>query len=332
MGQGIGYCLIRYLKKYQWAASYYTLLLKMAPASSTMYINRSWAWLGARKFELAIKDCNQALALNGNMSMSYVNRSAALLGLKRYHEALQDANYAILLKGKGVAYYNRGMALMHLGEFERALLDFDRAIKQRPNLLDQYYVRAACSTKLKYYQAAIEDYTRLIKFDPRAWNAYHNRGIAYLSLNNIEQGLADLVACCQGDPKNIDHLLVLEWYQFCIDPQVTAERIEYFEHLALLVSEKVPGFHLHAGILYLLQGQYEAALNKFELYIDQGQFFSESGYFWSGMACAASGRYPEAHRMIDHALQQGLPPFFLNALALLNNEKHTAFIAQYRLK
>ncbi|GHO88644.1 tetratricopeptide repeat protein [Dictyobacter formicarum] len=326
---GIGYALIRYWKKYRWAANYYSTLLVVLPSRTTLYINRSWAWLCLREYEHALADCEQAIKLNDQIAMAYNNRAAAYLGLNRYQDAIRDAQHAIQLDDKlWLAYCNRGCALSRLKANEQAVKDFDLCIEQQPNVPNQYFGRADCYLRLQQYELAIQDYTRGIELNARAWNAYHNRAYAYMAIDDVERGYADICKSCELHPSELIHRLSKAWFEFCIDPRLTPVRVEEFAALSTLEPQKASLRHSYQGMLYWLRGEYEQALTQFELGIESEPYHNEDNYFWSGMALAALGRYDEAARAIDYSLKQGQLRFFLKTLALLKDE-HAEFVAQY---
>ncbi|GCE21422.1 tetratricopeptide repeat protein [Dictyobacter kobayashii] len=328
--EGIGYALIRYWKKYRWAANYYSVLLAVLPFSSTMYINRSWTWLCLGEFERTLADCARAIQLNGKAAMAYNNRAAAYVGLKRYQDAVWAARQAIQLDNTlWSAYYNRGCALHSLNACELAFKDFDLCIEQRPNLPDQYFARANSSLQLQQYDRAIQDYTRCIELRSWAWNAYHNRSYAYMAIYDVERGCADIARSCELHPQALIHRLCKAWYELCLEPRITSARLEEFASLAALEVGNEYYRYLYQGMLYWLREEYEKALQQFELGIENEHYHNENCYLWSGMSLAALGRYEEATRAIDYALEQGVPRFFLKALALLKAE-HAEFVAQYQ--
>ena len=64
--------------------------------------------------------------------MTYVNRALAFYDLGQHQRAIQDYDHAIKLNPNySCAYYNRGMAYMDLRQLERAIQDCEQAIKQR---------------------------------------------------------------------------------------------------------------------------------------------------------------------------------------------------------
>ena len=84
-------------------------------------------------FDLALRDCNGAIALDPGFARSYNNRANAFAGLQRYEEALSDYDEAIRRDpGFEFAFYNRGLAWQALGDYEHALADYTAAILLAP--------------------------------------------------------------------------------------------------------------------------------------------------------------------------------------------------------
>jgi Flp pilus assembly protein TadD len=64
------------------------------------------------------------------------------------------------------AYYNRGLARSNKGDFERAIADFDQAIKLAPRDAEAYAGRANAYEELGNDVAAKADYKRALQLDP----------------------------------------------------------------------------------------------------------------------------------------------------------------------
>ncbi len=79
-------------------------------------------------FDLAIKDYNQALALNPHSAYLYKDRGIAYGKLGKLNEAIADYTQAIkLYPGFAVAYYHRAVTYFKLGEYDKALQDLYQA-------------------------------------------------------------------------------------------------------------------------------------------------------------------------------------------------------------
>ncbi|MBR8827456.1 MAG: tetratricopeptide repeat protein [Gomphosphaeria aponina SAG 52.96 = DSM 107014] len=88
-----------------------------------------------KDYEGAIRDFNQAIALNPNWAEAYYYRGISLYCLKQYEEALADYDLALLLNNNWAeAYNNRGNTYYKLWEYEKAIADYNQALTLNPNL------------------------------------------------------------------------------------------------------------------------------------------------------------------------------------------------------
>lgn len=74
-------------------------------------------------------------------------------------------------------YSLRAQALVGLKQFDKAIEDFEEAIKHNPKNDDAYKRRGNAYRRLKQYERAIEDYNMAIELNPNYADAYNNRGI-----------------------------------------------------------------------------------------------------------------------------------------------------------
>ncbi len=112
-----------------------------------------------------------------------------LLGCGQYGETVYDK--AIV---DGVAHLNRNKP-------EKALEDFNRAIKLDPNQAGGYVGRGNTLNTLGQYEKAIRDYENALAIDPNIANAYVNRGIAYSHLGQFKKAIADYEKGLELNPK-----------------------------------------------------------------------------------------------------------------------------------
>lgn len=87
----------------------------------------------------------------------YYNRGTELGKLKRYREAIADFSKTIDILPFGLVHGNRATAYYFLGDYQKALLDYDRAIALDPNNVNSYYGRALANRMLGNLAAAQED-------------------------------------------------------------------------------------------------------------------------------------------------------------------------------
>jgi len=95
-------------------------------------------------------------------------------------------------KGETLAtlYYNRGWEYDEKREYERAIRDYDRAI--RINAKPNYFTnRGLAYASLEDFDRAIDDYDEAIRMDPEHETAWNNRGVAYEKKGQLPRALKD---------------------------------------------------------------------------------------------------------------------------------------------
>ncbi len=78
-----------------------------------------------------------------------------------------------------MAYNNRGNTYNNLGQPERAIQDFDEAIRLDPKLATAYKIRGDVYRNLGQPERAIQDYDEAIRLAPKLALTYLNRGFVY---------------------------------------------------------------------------------------------------------------------------------------------------------
>jgi tetratricopeptide (TPR) repeat protein len=107
--------------------------------------------------------------------------------------------------GFGVSKYDDaildGASNLNTGKPEKALEDFNRAIKIDPQKAAGYLGRANTLNIMGRYQEAIDDYDRTLDINPQLANAYINRASAYSHLGAYEKAIVDYEKGLELDPK-----------------------------------------------------------------------------------------------------------------------------------
>lgn len=97
-------------------------------------------------------------------------------------------------------YSQRGLAYNRLGDTDRAIADYTRAVDLRGEAVD-YSVRAFAYLNKEDYDYAIADYTRAIKMkgDADAWD-YSGRAHAYMYKKDYERSITDFTKAIALEP------------------------------------------------------------------------------------------------------------------------------------
>jgi len=144
-------------------------------------------------YEAGLALCSRALE-SGDLSDAGIvvarnNRGIAYNDKGDYDRAIQDFDAAIRLKPDyAKAYYNRGNTYFNKGDYDRAIQDNDAAIRLDPDDGVTYHNRGNAYASKGEYDRALQDYDQAIRLEPDSAEAYFNRGNAYF--NKRDYGLA----------------------------------------------------------------------------------------------------------------------------------------------
>jgi lipoprotein NlpI len=136
-------------------------------------------------------------------AISYNNSGRALDAKGDFDRALTDFNEAIRLDPQNASFYiNRGNAYETKGDLDRAISDFDEAIRLRPKSATAYYQRANSYSTKGDFDRAIADYSQVIRIYPNLASGYANRGRAFFYGSSLSDARADFKQALRLDPKD----------------------------------------------------------------------------------------------------------------------------------
>ena len=101
------------------------------------------------------------------------------------------------------AYNNRGTAYLHRGDYDKAISDYNQALRINPGYETTYYLyenRGTAYLRKGDYERAIADYDQAVRIKPSYAMAYHNRGTAYLYKEDLEEAIADFNKALEINP------------------------------------------------------------------------------------------------------------------------------------
>jgi Flp pilus assembly protein TadD len=101
-----------------------------------------------------------------------------------------------------VAYNNRGSAYGKKGENDRAIADYNEALRLNPKLASAYNNRGLAYSKKGENDRAIADHNEALRLDPKFASAYNNRGLAYSEKGENDRAIADYNEALRLNPKN----------------------------------------------------------------------------------------------------------------------------------
>jgi tetratricopeptide (TPR) repeat protein len=119
-------------------------------------------------YRLALEHYNKALEADSRYAQAYLNRGVLYAYQGQFDKAIADFDSAIRLRPwESRPYYNRGTAYMSLGRYEEALSDMDATIKRNPNYAMGYVGRAKVLAWMGRLDEAIADCERALRVMPQ---------------------------------------------------------------------------------------------------------------------------------------------------------------------
>jgi tetratricopeptide (TPR) repeat protein len=181
-----------------WPVSKETALKELQRIDSTILLSGdtagAWFIKGVvnsmlQNYSAAINAYDKSLNYDPNISYAYLNRGTTQFELNEfiYNEKQYSNAVTISLSGQNAPKKN-----LEPPDHKKTLADYDKVIRQNPNLPFVYYNRANVLLSLKKYQRAIDDYSMAIKLEPKLAEAYYNRALTLLFLGENELACKDL--------------------------------------------------------------------------------------------------------------------------------------------
>lgn len=154
----------------------------------------------------AVQALNAAIESDPDNADAFVTRGAAYFELKEYANAQLDYEQALKLKPDFYRpYYNRALLKTSQGDIAGALKDYSDAIRLAPDTAklstsDTYLNRGQLFAVQGQTQPALTDFDQAIKLNPRNALALYNRGNLRYNQKDLAGAIADFQACVAVTP------------------------------------------------------------------------------------------------------------------------------------
>jgi tetratricopeptide (TPR) repeat protein len=149
--------------------------------------------------EISETPCGQAESNPAATSLVYLNQAYA-----HYHAGRFEAGLSVLNDGlaqdpdaPGEAYYCRGIIHEKINRYDRAIADFEKAIKLDPNHFDSYLHIDWLYAQQRKWDTILALWTRFLELNPSHAGAYLERGGTYYRKGDLIGALADAGRACE---------------------------------------------------------------------------------------------------------------------------------------
>ncbi|RLG44327.1 MAG: hypothetical protein DRN81_04785 [Thermoproteota archaeon] len=227
-----------------------------------------------------------------------VNRGFSFCNLGQYEKAINDFNKAIEIDpSDAVAYTNRGTAYDNLGQYDKAIDDYNKAIEINSRYAEAYNNRGNVYHKLGQYNKAIQDYNKAIEINPNYAKAYNNRGTAYADLNQYQQAMENYNKAIKLNP-NYAEAYYNRGITYHYDLGQYDKALKDYNKAIEINPDFVNAYYNRGNIYYDL-GQYDRAINDYSKVIELNLHLAINlnlaiVYIKRGIAYYNSGQYDKA--------------------------------------
>jgi Tfp pilus assembly protein PilF len=143
------------------------------------------------RFDTALANCDQLLALRPNDAHALNMRGLILETFKRPEEALASYDKAVAAAPEVIeALYNRGNILADLSRFEEALASYDKALTVAPEAAPVLNNRGLVLEELKRFEEALASYEKALKIKPDYGAAVNNRRLVLEEIERLRTAAA----------------------------------------------------------------------------------------------------------------------------------------------
>lgn len=167
-----------------------------APSTPGLYATLGEALAEEKEYRLSVKAFCKAIEQTPRDGKLYHLRSMAYVGTKQFDEAVKDLTTYMNFGGKQFfGHFWRGGTYEQMGEFEKALADYDSAIaidRTRAARIGVHNQRAAILARMGRVQQATAAYSELIGMNPIDEDLLLRRGELYFKQGRYKLAVDDL--------------------------------------------------------------------------------------------------------------------------------------------
>jgi tetratricopeptide (TPR) repeat protein len=179
---------------YDRAISNYTNAIKIDPEHAGSYVNRATYYDQKGEYDRAIADYTKALEIRPDNVIVYLKRGLVFQEKDDKEGALADFDKSIKYASAdfSYAYFLRGLFHVDMGQFDRAIADYNKAIEIETGLAAFYQSRAEAYAMNGERERAIVDYDKAAELSPKdSARFYLLRGNTYALRGHFEKAFAD---------------------------------------------------------------------------------------------------------------------------------------------
>lgn len=241
--------------------------LQLDSKIALVYALRGDAALKSGDFVSAQADYQRALELEPYYVSPQIYLGDAYLYQNKFNEAIQEYDAALsLVSEDSHIYYQRGLAKLNLQIYEGAIADLTSAIeKDNTQFPGSYVLRGIAYSAIGQYDKALADYEKAIEINPSDPTAFSNAAYLISQQENGDYQKALAYVSQALELEEPDRLITLDTQGFVY------YRLGEFELAAGIFSAAINGGESYSyygrGLTYEAMGENERAINDLQAFL-----------------------------------------------------------------
>ena len=276
------------------------------PETAAVLLDRGIERKRGLDFDRALDDFDRIIErfLLGHLNWVAYSHRAYTRRLKGdLDRAIADYDWAIKLNPRDpILFLNRASALIEKGRVDLAPRDFAKAIELDPANVRAWFERGMMRLNAREYDAAVADFDAVIRLDPRVANAHANRGFALMNRDEMATAKAAIERAIKLDPRN-----TLAWFNLGIIREAQADvagAIAAYDHVVELDPKYAEAYANRGLLKWLKKDDPAGALDDFNRAIEFGEsaLALAQGYFNRALLLETQGKPGQALVDFDKAI------------------------------
>jgi tetratricopeptide (TPR) repeat protein len=172
------------------------------PTNPDLYLERGKLWELFLKNDLALEDCNKAIALRPQHALAYACRAGVPGGLHDQASRLADLSKALELDRDCIRAYEL-LAYYCLDKDSALAINYlTEIVRRQPQNAGVLQERARVFEEINNYDAALKDLSKAMQLEPRNPRYYEARANLYRKLRRFREAAADRLKVANLCPEN----------------------------------------------------------------------------------------------------------------------------------
>lgn len=251
-------------RNYKAAVVFYDNVIRLSQKPTSAHFWRANAYTQLRQHRNAIIDYNQILQTNPENAKAYYLRGCAYLLVEENEKAFADLSNSIEISAEYAPAYNKRGETYRLEDYDKAIADFDKAIRIDPSLADALFNKGKLYLALENQKEAIIYLTQALDIDPKNNDARRIRATCLTVSKEYEKAAADYTLLLENGINDSETYLQRAKLYDNLGKQAKSLS-DYNESIRL--DKKNKDAYISRGMLYYMESQFEEALADLNRYL-----------------------------------------------------------------